>query len=81
LRRLICITFTAAFVLILSASASDSPGHSLQVFGRFWNIGPQQTLYIPALWLKVGTNEVVIFELEPKGDPKLSGLTAPVYSQ
>ena len=53
-------------------------GHLL---GRFWNIGPQQTLYIPAPWLKVGTNEVVIFELEPKGDPKLSGLTAPVYSQ
>ena len=22
--------------------------------GRFWNIGPQQTLYLPAPWLKEG---------------------------
>lgn len=53
-------------------------GHPL---GRFWNIGPQQTLYVPAPWLKVGENEVVIFDLEPQGAPKLVGLNAPVYSQ
>jgi beta-galactosidase len=53
-------------------------GHLL---GRFWSIGPQQTLYVPAPWLKVGTNEVVIFDLEPKGTTKLRGLAAPVYSQ
>lgn len=35
-------------------------GHNL---GRYWNVGPQQTLYIPAEWLKKGTNELVIFEL------------------
>lgn len=27
--------------------------------GRFWNIGPQQTLYLPAPWLKEGENEIV----------------------
>ena len=34
-----------------------------RLLGRFWNIGPQQTLYVPAPWLKVGKNEVVAFEL------------------
>ena len=32
--------------------------------GRYWNIGPQQTLYVPYPLLKVGSNEVVISELE-----------------
>ena len=53
-------------------------GHLL---GRFWKIGPQQTLYVPAPWLKVGTNEVVVFELEGAGATTLQGLAAPVYSQ
>ena len=35
-------------------------GHNL---GRYWQIGPQQTLYVPAEWLKKGVNEVVILEL------------------
>ncbi|GHT08660.1 beta-galactosidase [Bacteroidia bacterium] len=30
--------------------------------GRYWRIGPQQTLYIPGVWLKKGKNEIVIFE-------------------
>lgn len=30
--------------------------------GRYWNVGPQQTLYIPGVWLKKGENEIVIFE-------------------
>jgi beta-galactosidase len=34
-------------------------GHNL---GRYWNVGPQQTLYLPGCWLKEGKNEVVIFE-------------------
>lgn len=28
-------------------------GHHL---GRFWNIGPQQTLYLPGCWLRKGAN-------------------------
>ncbi|MCX6252671.1 MAG: beta-galactosidase [Bacteroidetes bacterium] len=41
-------------------------GHNL---GRFWNIGPQQTIYIPAPWLKAGENELIIFEeLKPETD-------------
>ena len=30
--------------------------------GRYWNAGPQQTLYIPGCWLKAGKNDIVIFE-------------------
>ncbi|MFD0616210.1 beta-galactosidase family protein [Paenibacillus sp. GCM10027629] len=31
--------------------------------GRYWEIGPQQTLYIPAPLLREGENELVLFEL------------------
>ena len=30
--------------------------------GRYWNVGPQQTLYLPGVWLKKGENSIVIFE-------------------
>jgi beta-galactosidase len=32
--------------------------------GRYWTIGPQLTLYIPKYLLKVGQNELIIFEQE-----------------
>jgi beta-galactosidase len=32
--------------------------------GRYWNVGPQQTLYVPAPVLKAGKNEIIVFELE-----------------
>ena len=35
-------------------------GHAM---GRFWSIGPQQTLYIPGCWLKKGKNEVIVFDV------------------
>lgn len=31
--------------------------------GRYWDIGPQKTLYIPAPLLRLGDNELIIFEL------------------
>ncbi|NMO94585.1 glycoside hydrolase family 35 protein [Paenibacillus lemnae] len=31
--------------------------------GRYWNAGPQQTLYIPGPLLRKGTNELIILEL------------------
>jgi len=34
-------------------------GHNL---GRYWHVGPQQTIYVPAEWLKKGQNEIEIFE-------------------
>lgn len=33
--------------------------------GRYWNdVGPQKTLYIPAPFMKQGTNKITVFELE-----------------
>lgn len=37
--------------------------------GRYWEIGPQKTLYIPGPLLKEGNNELVIFELEKCDSP------------
>lgn len=34
--------------------------------GRFWEIGPQKTLYLPAPLLKKGKNSIIIFETEGK---------------
>ncbi|HMH14373.1 MAG TPA: beta-galactosidase family protein [Edaphobacter sp.] len=51
-------------------------GHAL---GRFWNIGPQQTLYVPAPWLRKGRNDVVIFEMLSSGKtPTLIGSTSAI---
>lgn len=53
-------------------------GHSL---GKFWNIGPQQTLYIPAPWLKEGRNEIIIFEIEDTGYRTVEGLDEPILNK
>lgn len=53
-------------------------GHSL---GKFWRIGPQQTLYLPSCWTKVGRNEVVVLELDDQGTRTMEGLAAPVLNQ
>jgi beta-galactosidase len=51
-------------------------GHPI---GRFWKIGPQQTLYIPATWLRKGENEIVIFDLSPSSSqPHVTGLATPI---
>ena len=34
------------------------------VLGRYWNVGPQQSLYVPAPLLSHGSNEILVFELE-----------------
>ena len=39
--------------------------------GRYWTIGPQRTLYIPAPLLKSGNNEIVVFELHGLRSPQL----------
>lgn len=46
--------------------------------GRFWNIGPQQTLYLPGCWLKQGRNEVIVLDVVgPKGEPTSFGQDKP----
>jgi beta-galactosidase len=53
-------------------------GHNL---GRYWNIGPQQTVYLPAEWLKKGNNAIVVFELLKPGQSTLSALAKPILNQ
>jgi len=46
--------------------------------GRFWSIGPQQTLFVPAVWLREDEdNEIVVLELEKQGCP----LTVPTVDE
>ena len=52
-------------------------GHNL---GRYWGIGPQQTLYLPAEWLKKGDNEIVVLELLNTGQTTLQSLKQPILS-
>jgi|SRR5579862_605858 len=53
-------------------------GHAL---GRFWNVGPQQTLYLPAPWLRRGINDVVVFtQTEPKSR-RIRALRQPVLNE
>ena len=40
--------------------------------GRFWEIGPQLSLYIPGPLLHSGKNEIIIFETEGKRSSTIS---------
>ena len=53
-------------------------GHNL---GKYWNIGPQQTLYIPSEWLKSGKNEIVVFEMLKPGKTELNGIENPILDK
>lgn len=53
-------------------------GHCLT---RFWNIGPQQTAYLPGPWLKKGSNEIVILDLLGSKPPVVAGLEQPILSE
>lgn len=48
--------------------------------GRFWHIGPQQTLYVPGVWLRPGPNEIVVLDELPGGERTVQGLTDPIYA-
>jgi beta-galactosidase len=50
-------------------------GHNL---GRYWYIGPQQTLYVPWQWLKKGKNEIEVLELLRPRQHELQGVEKPV---
>ena len=49
------------------------------VLGRFWDIGPQQTLYVPAPWLSAGDNVIIVFCLgQPHSDFIVELVDAPI---
>ena len=50
---------------------------------RYWQpLGPQQSLYLPGVWLHEGDNQVLLLELEdpPSSTPLLLSLDAPDFS-
>lgn len=53
-------------------------GHHL---GRYWSIGPQQTLYLPKEWLKAGKNEIVVFDLLKSTLNTISSLDKPILNE
>jgi beta-galactosidase len=53
-------------------------GHNL---GRYWSIGPQQTLYVPAEWLKVGDNDIAVLELLNTSADTIIGINKPILNE
>ena len=53
-------------------------GHGL---GRIWEIGPQQTLYVPGCWLVKGENEIIVFDIIGPKDAKTEGLSKPIIDK
>ena len=53
-------------------------GHPM---GRIWEIGPQQTLYMPGCWLKKGENEVIVFDILGPKEAASAGLKEPKLDQ
>lgn len=53
-------------------------GHNL---GRFWNIGPTQTVYVPAPWLKYKDNELIIFDELKYNEIFFQTLEEPILDQ
>lgn len=47
--------------------------------GRYWKVGPQQTLFVPGVWLKKGQNEVIVLDLLEGGTRSLAGVKDPVW--
>jgi beta-galactosidase len=52
-----------------------------QNLGKYWEAGPQQTIYVPASWLKKGMNQIVVFDALKYDHKKIQALAAPVFSQ
>ncbi len=53
-------------------------GHHL---GRFWDIGPEQTLYVPGPWLHAGRNDILVFSYDHPALTTMSGLSTPILRQ
>lgn len=52
-------------------------GHCL---GRFWQVGPQQTLYVPGCWLRKGKNDITVLDITGPSKATVKGLTNPNVS-
>jgi len=53
-------------------------GHNL---GRYWDLGPQQTLYCPGVWLQEGENEIVVLEFNGTRHNTIAGRSEPILDK
>jgi beta-galactosidase len=51
-------------------------GHNL---GRYWGVGPQQSLFCPGVWLKAAGNQIVVLDLDATAARTIQGRTNPVW--
>jgi beta-galactosidase len=49
--------------------------------GRYWSIGPTQTMYLPGPWIRRGRNEIVVLDLTGPQAARIAGLTEPILDQ
>jgi beta-galactosidase len=49
--------------------------------GRYWNIGPTQTMLVPGSWLKKGKNEIVVFDLFGTASPAITFTDKPILDK
>jgi len=53
-------------------------GHNL---GRYWKIGPQQTMYLPGVWLKKGENEIIFLDVDKPSAKTIRGVSTPILDK
>jgi beta-galactosidase len=53
-------------------------GHNL---GRYWSAGPQRAMFVPAPFLKVGDNSVVVLDLHAGGERHLRGARHQIWDR
>jgi len=53
-------------------------GHNL---GRYWHLGPQQTLFLPGVWLHKGRNQIAVFEGVKDTVSTVAGLEEPILNE
>jgi beta-galactosidase len=47
--------------------------------GRFWSIGPQHALFLPAPWLRRGPNEIVFFDSMSVSGELIKSTDKPIF--
>ena len=53
-----------------------------RLLGRYWSIGPQQTLYLPGVWLRAGENEIIVLDLHhTRTEHSIEGITHAVLEE
>lgn len=57
--------------LDLSGNAKGFVWFNKRPLGRFWEIGPQYSLWTPGAWMHSGNNDVILFDLQAKNQPHL----------